>query len=130
MTTGLWPEDHARSRLTEEQRLTRFAELILIMARRKRASDGQPILTELVRAAFDEERPAFLALVREWSNDASQTRKLAASVQTPPDPNAGATSHRLPSSPPVQNEASMRPAKLPAAGRDEPDWVRRARGRS
>lgn len=65
MTSGLWPANAEFPRLNREQETARIIEILVDAARRKRARDGQPMLTELVRVAFDEERPALIRLAME-----------------------------------------------------------------
>lgn len=49
-----------------EQRTARILAILMAGARAAREREGHPFLTEWVRASFDEERPAFLQLAKEF----------------------------------------------------------------
>ena len=65
MRPNLWPTDAESSVLTKAERARRLINFLMTAARRMRESDTEPALTELVRAAFMEERSAFLQLVKQ-----------------------------------------------------------------
>lgn len=65
MRSSIWPTDAESSLLDRDERITRAIQLLMTAARRKRQRDNEPVLTDLVRAAFIEERTAFLQLAKQ-----------------------------------------------------------------
>lgn len=84
MTTNLCQIGGDIPEPSHEQVAESIVAIIMAAARRQRELDGRPELTDLVRAAFDEERPALLQLAKEFLLEETRKRQTSgqASQQT------------------------------------------------
>lgn len=133
--------------LTPEERMKRLLEVVIVGARRARERDGSQLLTELLRAAFEEERRPFLKLIKEFLDSERKARvpPLPLQVEHGRDEVAAMrpegsqmVSSRLPitttasgvlTGPSASAEAGANgtPMRRLPSRAEEPEWVRRAR---
>jgi len=66
MRHDLWPSDDNSRQSSEEQRRARLIAAVIYLSRCIRESHGRPMLTEFLKTTFAEERPSFVALVKEF----------------------------------------------------------------